>query len=82
MISFGCELYDEDVLSTAVSDSEDLMGEACSSLALNRQEKCSSPSYSKLLDVVSLAVDKLGLEWDSKPAQNQAQSKLDDRVFD
>ncbi|KAL0168465.1 hypothetical protein M9458_036687, partial [Cirrhinus mrigala] len=32
----------------------------------------------ELLDVVTHTVDELGLEWDSKVAQNQAQSKLDD----
>lgn len=34
-----------------------------------------------LLDVVTCEVDKLGLDWDSKPAQNQTQSKLDDRFL-
>ncbi len=57
------------------------MGEACSSLPLSGQEKHTSPSYSELLDVVMHAVDKLGLEWDREPAQNQAQSKLDDRFL-
>ncbi len=31
--------------------------------------------------MVTRAVDKLGLEWDSEPTQNQAQSKVDDRFL-
>ncbi len=58
------------------------MGELCSSLPPSGQEKRTSSSYSELLDVVARAVDKLGLDWDSELAQNQAQSKLDDRFFD
>ncbi len=69
-VSFGCSPYDDDVLSTAASDSEDFMADFCSSLPPSRQEKRNSPSY------VKLAVDKLGLEWDCEPTQNQAQSKL------
>ncbi|XDV26806.1 hypothetical protein PO909_030437 [Leuciscus waleckii] len=43
------------------------------------QEKRTSSSYSELLVIVTHAVDKLRLEWDS--AQNQTQSKLDDRFL-
>lgn len=37
-----------------------------------------SPSYNELLDEVTRAVDKIGLERDSESAQSQSQSKLDD----
>lgn len=37
-----------------------------------------SPSYNELLDEVTRAVDKLGLERDSESVQSQSQSKLDD----
>ncbi|ROL45291.1 hypothetical protein DPX16_17902 [Anabarilius grahami] len=73
-ISFGCDPFDDDVLSTAASDSEELVGDCSSSLPLSGQEKRTSPSYNELLEVVTRAVDKLGLEWDSEPKQNQAQS--------
>ncbi|KTF87032.1 hypothetical protein cypCar_00043644 [Cyprinus carpio] len=79
--SFGCLPCDKDVLSTAASDSEDLLDEVRSSLPLSGQEKCTSLSYSELLDIVTRTVDKLGLEWDSEPAKNQAQLKLDDRFL-
>lgn len=69
-MSFGCMLCDEDLLSTAVSDSEDLLVEVCSSLPLSGQEKRTSPSCSELLDIVTRAVDKLGLERDSEPVKN------------
>ncbi len=80
-ISFGCEPSDGDVPSTVASDSGELMGDLCSSLPSSGQEKCTSPSYRELLDITTRTVDKLGLEWDSKPTQNQAQSKLDDRFL-
>ncbi len=80
-ISFGCEPYDEDVLSAAASDSEYLMDELCRSLPPSGQEKCTSQSSSELLDIVTCAVDKLGLDWDSELVQDQAQSKLDDRFL-
>lgn len=80
-ISFGCELYDDDVPSTAASVSKELMGDLCSSFSLSGQEKHISPSYSELLDVITHALGKMGLEWNSEPTQNQAQSKLDDRFL-
>ncbi|ROL55599.1 hypothetical protein DPX16_23616 [Anabarilius grahami] len=80
-ISFGCGSYDNDVLSTVASDSEELVGYYSGSLPPSGQEKRTSPSYNELLEVVTRAVDKLGLEWDSNPVQNQAQSKLDDRFL-
>ncbi len=52
-VSFICEPHDNDVLSTAASDSEDLIADSCSSLPPSGQEKCNSPSYSELLDVVT-----------------------------
>ncbi len=57
------------------------MAESCSSLPPSGQEKRNSPSYNELLDVVTCAVDKLGLDWEREPTKNQAQSKLDDRFF-
>ncbi len=42
-ISFRCDLYDDDVLSTTASDSG-------SSLPPNGQEKCNAPSFKELLD--------------------------------
>lgn len=80
-ISFSCGPNDEDVLSTAASDSEDIVGDLCSSLPPSGQEKCTSPSYIELLDVVTHAVDKLGLDWNSEPVQSQAQSKLADQFL-
>lgn len=50
---------------TAASDSEDLMGELCSSLPPSKQEKHTSLSYSELLDMITSDVGKLGLELDS-----------------
>ncbi len=79
-ISFSCGLYDDDVLSTAASESEDLLADTCGCLPPGGQERHSSPSYSELLDMVTRAVDKLGLDWvaDAAQAQSQSQSKLDD----
>lgn len=69
-ISFSCEPFDDDVLSTATSDSGELMAELCSSLPPSGQENhlilSTSPSYIELLDVITCAVDKLGLEWDNE----------------
>ncbi len=81
-ISFSCGLYDDDVLSTAASESEDLLADTCGCLPPGGQERHSSPSYSELLDMVTRAVDKLGLDWVADAAQaqsqSQSQSKLDD----
>ncbi len=52
-ISFGCGPYDEDMLSTAASDSEELVSDLCNYLPPSGQEKHTSPSYSELLDVVN-----------------------------
>ncbi len=52
-VSFGCDLYDDDALSTVASESEDLMAESGSSLHPSRQEKRYSPSYNELLDIVT-----------------------------
>ncbi|XP_016319979.1 uncharacterized protein LOC107671579, partial [Sinocyclocheilus anshuiensis] len=57
------------------------MAESCSSLPPSGQEKRNSPSYNELLDVVTCAVGKFGLDWDCEPMQDQAQSKLDDRFL-
>ncbi len=76
-ISFGCGLYDDDVLSTEASESEDLLSDTCGSLPPGGQERRSSPSYSELLDVVTRTVDKLGLDWEAGQAQSQSQLKLD-----
>lgn len=81
VISFGCGPFDDDVLSTAVFDFEELIGDLCGSLPPSGQKKHTSPSYNELLEVVTRAVDKLGLEWDSEPAQTHALSKLDDRYL-
>ncbi|KAF4098348.1 hypothetical protein G5714_020378 [Onychostoma macrolepis] len=78
VVSFGCGPYDDDVLSTAASDSKNFIADSCSSLPPSGQEKRNSPSYSELLEVVTRALDKLGLDWDCEPTQNQSQSKLDD----
>ncbi len=51
--------------------------ESGKSLPLSGQEKCNAPSYKELLDVVTRAVDKLGLDCDCEPTDNQVQSKLD-----
>ncbi len=78
VVSFGCEPYDDDVLSTTASASEDLIADLCSSLPQSGQEKRNSASCIELL---TRAVDKLGLDWDCEPTKNQAQSKLDDHLF-
>ncbi len=57
------------------SESEDLLADTCGSLSPGGQERHSSPSYSELLDVVTRAVDKLGLDWEADATQSQ--SKLD-----
>ncbi len=59
------------------------MVESGKSLPPSGQEKCNAPSYKKLLlrDVVTRAVDKLGLDCDCKPMDNQVQSKLDYLFF-
>ncbi len=62
-------------------DSEDLMVESGSSLPPSGQEKHNFPSYKELLDVVTRAVDKLGLDWNCEPTNIQVQSKLDGQVF-
>jgi len=73
----GGDTHDNDVLSTAASDSEKLMVDLCSSLPPSEEkhtpseEKHTSPSYNEDLDVLTHAVDKLGLEWDCEPTQNQ-----------
>lgn len=41
-ISFGCGPFDDDVLSRAASDSEELVGDCSSSLPLSGQEKRTS----------------------------------------
>ncbi len=51
-ISFGCSLYDDDVLSTAASESEDLLPDTCGSLPPSGQERCLSPSYSELQGLI------------------------------
>lgn len=60
-ISFGCGPFDDDVLSTAASDSEELVGDCSNSLPLSGQEKRTSPSYNELLEVVTNAVDGAGM---------------------
>ncbi len=70
VVSFGCGLYDDDVLSTAASKLADLLADACRSLPPGGQERRSSPFYSELLDVVTRAVDKLGLDWEADSAQS------------
>ncbi len=67
-ISFGCGLHDGELLSTAALELEDLLANTCWSLPLGRQERCSSPTYSELLDVVTRAVDKLALDWEADVA--------------
>jgi len=62
----GGDTHDDDVLSTAASDSEKLMVDLCSSLSPS-EEKHTSPSYNEDLDVLTHAVDKLWLEWDCEP---------------
>lgn len=52
-ISFGCGSYDDDVLSTAASYSEELVGNCSGSLPPSGQEKRTSPSYNELLEVVT-----------------------------
>lgn len=79
-ISFGCGRYDDDVLSTAASGSEDFATDT-SPLPPSGQERRVSPSYSELLDVVSRAVGKLGLDWEVDKAEAQPSSKLDDRFL-
>ncbi len=78
-ITFGCGLYDDDVLSTAAS--EDFLADTCGSLPPGGEERHSSPFYSELLDMVTHAVDKLGLDWEADAVQTQSQSKLDDRFL-
>lgn len=51
---------------------EELTGDLCSSLPPSGQEKHTSPSYNELLNVITHAVDKLGLELDSESIQNQS----------
>ncbi|KTF80859.1 hypothetical protein cypCar_00027925 [Cyprinus carpio] len=80
-ISFGCGQFDDDVLSTAASESEDFVADTDSPLPPSGQEKRVSPSYSELLDVVSRAVGKLGLDWEVEKAEAQPSSKLDDRFL-
>ncbi len=80
-ISFGCGLYEDDDLSTAASELEDFLADTCGSLPSGRQERRSSTSYSKLLDVVTRVVDKMGLDWEANVAQAQSQSNLDDRFL-
>ncbi len=48
-ISFGCGLYDEDVLSTVASESEDLLPNTCGSLPPGGQERCSSPTLQRVV---------------------------------
>lgn len=54
--SFSCEPFDDDMLSTAASDSGELIGELCSSLPPSGQEMRTSPSYIELLDVMVLQI--------------------------
>lgn len=51
------------------------------SLPLSGQEKHTSSSHSELLDVVTFAVNKLGLDWEVDVDQAQSSSKLDDHFF-
>ncbi len=59
------------------------MVESGKSLPPSGQEKRNAPSYKELLlrDVVTHAVDKLGLDCDCEPMDNQVQSKLDYLFF-
>lgn len=68
-IYFGCEPDEDDVLSKAALDSEELVGKLCDSLPPTGQDL-------ELLDIVTSTVDKLELDIES--ARTQAQSKLDD----
>lgn len=48
---------------------------------MSGQEKCTSPSYSELLDVVTHVVDKTGLDWEVGTAEAQSLSKLDNHFL-
>ncbi len=80
-ISVGCGLQDGDLLSTAALELETYCPHNADLSPLGRQERCSSPSYSELLDVVTRAVDKLALDGRRTWHRHQSQSKLDDRFL-
>ncbi|MGL5564929.1 MAG: hypothetical protein ACRDC4_04285, partial [Plesiomonas sp.] len=82
-VSFGYGRHDDDdVLSTTASDSEDLAaGSNITPLPPSGQERHGTQSYDDMIEVVTRAVDKLGLVWDSEPASQRPLSKLDDRFL-
>ncbi len=63
-VSFGVD----DVLLTAVSDSEDFGPSLADALPLSGQEARPSPAYSELVDVLSRATETLSLDWTTSPA--------------
>ncbi len=75
-VSFGLD----DILHTAASDSEDFGPASADALPPNGQEARPSAAYSKLVDVLSRATEKLALDWPNEPRESRA-SKFDDRFL-
>ncbi len=75
-VSFGLD----DILLTAASDTEDFGPALANALPLSGQEARPSAAYSKLVDVLSRATEKLSLDWPDEPRESQA-PKLDERFL-
>ncbi len=75
-VSFGLDV----ILHTAASDSEDFGPALADALPPSGQEARPSAAYSKLVDVLSRATEKLALDWPDEPRKSRA-SKLHDRFL-
>ncbi len=70
----------DDILHTAASDSEDFGPALADALSPGGQEARPSAAYSELVDVLSLATEKLALDWPDELRESRA-SKLDKRFL-
>ncbi len=75
-VSFGLD----DVLLTAASDSEDFGPALADAFPPSGEEARPSAAYSKLVDMLSRATEKLSLDWPDKPRESQL-LKLDERFL-
>ncbi len=75
-VSFGLD----DILQTAASDSEDFGPALADALPPSSQEAQPSAAYSKLVDALSRATEKIALDCPDEPHESRA-SKLNERFL-
>ncbi len=76
-VSFGLD----DVLLTAASDSEDFGPALADAFLPDGQESQPSAAYSKLVDVLSRATEKLSLDWPDEPRESQSSKHFSVQCF-